>query len=248
MVKPYSSPRGKSRNAPATARKKTAESGKAKARPRKAPSGDAEKRILEAARKEFIAKGLDGARMQAVAASAGVNKALLHYYFRSKEKLYARVLEEILGAVWGELAGEFRARSPEAGLEPMLRTVVSTYVRTLAANPEFPLFVFRELSGGGERLREGLPELIRRFQEVPATMARVLREETEAGNILPIAPVHFFMNLMGMTVGTFLIMPVIRKLGPAYGISIDFDEAFMEERIQSITGTFLNGIRIRRAV
>src|SRR5690606_24556875 len=118
MVKPYSSPRGKSRNAPATARKKTAESGKAKARPRKAPSGDAEKRILEAARKEFIAKGLDGARMQAVAASAGVNKALLHYYFRSKEKLYARVLEEILGAVWGELAGEFRARSPEAGLEP----------------------------------------------------------------------------------------------------------------------------------
>src|SRR5690606_9132400 len=193
MVKPNSLPRGKNPKTQATARKKPAESGKTETHPRKMLTGDAEMRILVAARKEFIAKGLDGARMQAVAASAGVNKALLHYYFRSKEKLYGKVLEEILGAVWGKLAGEFRDRSPEAGLEPMLRTVVSTYVRTLAANPEFPLFIFRELAGGGDRLREGLPELIRRFQEVPATMARVLREETEAGNILPIAPVHFFM-------------------------------------------------------
>ncbi|HLP43493.1 MAG TPA: helix-turn-helix domain-containing protein, partial [Fibrobacteria bacterium] len=62
-----------------------------------------EKRILVAARKEFVAKGLDGARMQAIATSAGVNKALLHYYFRGKDRLYRTVLADTMRTVWNAL-------------------------------------------------------------------------------------------------------------------------------------------------
>lgn len=211
-----------------------------------APTGDTEKRILSAARKEFISKGLDGARMQAVATEAGVNKALLHYYYRSKEKLYAKVLEDTLGTVWGRLKEEFSKQDPDSGLEPLLHTVVSTYIRTLAANPEFPLFIFREMASGGSTFREGIPDLLHRFKDLPMTMARVLGEEVKAGKIKPIQPVHFFMNLMGMTVATFLIMPMIKKIGPAFGIEIPFDEAFLDDRIRTITDTMLNGIRIKR--
>ena len=208
--------------------------------------GDSEKRILAAARQEFIAKGLGGARMQAVATAAGVNKALLHYYYRSKENLYQKVLEDTIGAVWGSIAAEFRMRDPAQGLEPLLRTVVTTYVRVLAANPEFPLFMFRELAHASPALAAGLPAIARGFHDVPATLVKALQDEIRAGRIKPIAPIHFFMNLMGMTVSTFLMMPMIQRLGPGFGIHIAFDEAFLEARIQSITDTLLNGIRVKR--
>jgi TetR/AcrR family transcriptional regulator len=210
------------------------------------PPPDAEKRILAAARKEFIAKGLEGARMQAVATAAGVNKALLHYYFRSKERLYHKVLEDTVGTVWGAIGAEFRAQDPSQGLEPLLRTVIATYVRVLAANPEFPLFMFREMANGHPAFAEGLPALVRDFRNVPATLVQALQDEIRAGKVKPIAPVHFFMNLMGMTVATFLIMPMIRRLGPAFGIRIDFDRAFLDARIEAIADTLLNGIRAKR--
>lgn len=222
-----------------------------KPRPKAIPAvqvalGDTERRILAAARKEFIAKGLGGARMQAVATAAGVNKALLHYYYRSKENLYQKVLEDTLGTVWGAIGVEFRAQDSTRGLEPLLRTLVTTYVRVLAANPEFPLFMFRELANADPALAAGLPAIVKDFQHVPMTLIHALNDEIRAGRIKPVPPVHFFMNLMGMTVSTFLIMPMIQRLGPGFGIHMDFDPAFLEARIQSITDTLLNGIRVKR--
>jgi AcrR family transcriptional regulator len=248
MVKPHSLSKKSKKAAKPKAR--SAKAVKTPAAPPPAAAGsdkaDTEKRILAAARKEFIAKGLDGARMQSVATLAGVNKALVHYYFRSKENLYQKVIEDTIGTIWGKLAAEFRAQSPSGGLEPLLRTVVTTYIRTLAANPEFPLFMFREMASGGAGFREGIPELMRRFQDVPAGIVRALKEEEAAGKIKRTPPVHFFMNMMGMTVSTFLLMPMIQKLGPAFGVKLDFGEAFLEERIQSITDTLLHGIRLKR--
>jgi hypothetical protein len=73
-----------------------------------------------------------------------------------------------------------------------------------------------------------------------------LQAEVAAGKVKPVPPVHFFMNLMGMTVATFLIMPMVRRIGPAVGIRLEFDQAFLEQRIESIADTLLNGIRIKR--
>jgi TetR/AcrR family transcriptional regulator len=227
-------------------------------------SGETEKRILAAARREFIAKGKDGARMQVIAGEAGVNKALLHYYYRSKENLYQKVLEEILSTVWGRLQTEFRAlaqkqalaqaadRVPGAGgaagpsVEGFVTAFVSTYVRTLSANPDFPLFMFREIASGGSSFPFVLQELLRNFGDIPATLIKILQAEAKAGLIKPVHPVHFIMNMMGMTVATFLAMPMLQKLGPAVGLKLEFDDAFFEARIQSITDTLLNGIRIKR--
>lgn len=210
------------------------------------PEPDTEKRILAAARKEFIAKGLGGARMQAVAAEAGVNKALLHYYFRTKDNLYRKVLEDTIATVWGAIAADFRAQDPAKGLEPLLRTVVGTYVRVLAANPEFPLFMFRELANASPALAANLPGIASEFKHVPLTLVQALQEEIRAGRIKPVPPIHFFMNLMGMTVSTFLIMPMLQRVGPGFGIHVEFDQAFLDARVQSITDTLLNGIRTQR--
>ena len=106
-------------------------------------SGESERRILAAARKEFIVKGLEGARMQTIAAEAGVNKALLHYYYRSKDKLYRTVVLDILQNVWGRIGEQLQALGPGDGFEAMVRTLVSTYLKTLAANTEFTDFMLR---------------------------------------------------------------------------------------------------------
>ncbi len=184
--------------------------------------------------------------MQVIATEAGVNKALLHYYHRSKDKLYQKVLEDTIGTVWGKLQQEFRRQDPAKGLEPLVRTIVSTYIRTLRSNPDFPLFVFRAMSSEGQAVQAALQELVRNFKDVPATLIEALKEEIKAGKIKPVNPVHFLINLMGMTIATFLIMPLVQKLGPALGVRIDFDEEFQEERIRSITDTLFNGIRIKR--
>ncbi len=207
---------------------------------------ETEQRILTSARKEFIAKGLDGARMQVIATQAGVNKALLHYYYRSKDRLYRQVVEDTVATVWGKVRTEFQNQKSNQGLEPLLKSVVQTYIRTFAANPDFPLFMLREISTGGSAIQESLPQLLERFKEVPTTIARVLREEIKSGKIKSMHPIHFFINMMGMILSTFLVMPMVQKLGPTMGLKMAFDKNFLAERTLIITDTLLNGIRIRK--
>ena len=212
--------------------------------------GDTEHRILASARREFIAKGRDGARMQVIAQKAGVNKALLHYYYRSKEKLYEKVLEETLATLWGRLQIEFRALAENQangpGVEGIVHAFVSTYIRILSANKDFPLFVFREISEGGTSFPIVLQELLKNFRDVPITLMKALEAETKAGLIKPVHHIHFMMNMMGMTVITFLAMPMLQRLGPALGLKLELNDTFYQARIQSITDTLLNGIRIQR--
>jgi TetR/AcrR family transcriptional regulator len=204
-----------------------------------------EQKILDAARSEFIAKGIDGARMQVIAQRAAVNKALLHYYYRSKEKLYQTVLQDILQSVWGRIQAEFQERGKPDGLEPVLHTLVSSYIRTLSANPEFPLFIFREVASGGHAFQPLLTQTLAKFSEVPAAVFRALRSEIMAGRARPTHPAHFFMNVMGMCVITFLAKPMVEKFD-MLGITLNPGEKFLEERIQAITNMALHGVLIKR--
>lgn len=209
-------------------------------------AGDTEQRILAAARKEFIAKGLEGARMQAIALEAGVNKALLHYYHRSKDKLYRTVVSDILRSVWGRIGIQLQALGPEDGFEAMVRTLVSTYLRTLAANPEFPLFMLKEMTSGGAVFQSVLKEAGMPLGDIPARMAEALQAETRAGRIKPTSPMHFFINLMGMSVATFLTRPVMERMAPLLGAQVESGEAWLQQRIDSIVDLAMNGIRTRR--
>ena len=67
------------------------------------PDGDAERRILDAAHKVFIRRGTSGARMQEIADEAGVNKALLHYYFRNKSRLADAIFQRVAGGVFARI-------------------------------------------------------------------------------------------------------------------------------------------------
>ncbi|MGD2035123.1 MAG: helix-turn-helix domain-containing protein, partial [Bacteroidales bacterium] len=107
-----------------------------------------EKRIYEAARKVFLKKGLAGARMQEIADEAGINKALLHYYFRNKEKLFGGIFNEIVMELSVRLKGIFEMDMDVLG---KFKAFVNIYVDVLLKNRYLPLFVLNEINDNPDR-------------------------------------------------------------------------------------------------
>jgi AcrR family transcriptional regulator len=159
----------------------------------------AEKRILIAAVSEFAAKGFYGARTQSIAESAGANKALLHYYFRSKQKLYQMVIEHVFSDI---LTQVFKAWTGDGPLESRINRVVDAYIDAIAQNPGIVKIILREVVDGGIHLRKSFgpdnPIIIEGF--TPIDMLQQLGEEMRVD---PKEGLHIFINLVGMCVISF---------------------------------------------
>ncbi len=97
----------------------------------------AEQRILSAAKKVFINKGMTGARMQDIADAAGINKALLHYYFRSKEKLFETIFKE---AVQGFLPRVNQIFESNKTIFEKIEMFCKEYIDQIRKTPYLPIF------------------------------------------------------------------------------------------------------------
>ncbi len=102
-----------------------------------------EEKILLAARKIFIQKGMDGARMQEISDEAGINKALLHYYFRNKNKLFEAVFTDIFKTFFGKVGSGLMSDAP---IKEKIMLFTDTYIDTIAANPFVPQFIINEIN------------------------------------------------------------------------------------------------------
>ena len=205
-----------------------------------------EDKILRAARKVFTENGFAGARMQAIAREAGVNKALLHYYFRSKEKLYQAVLKQILTQVWETIRREMGAGEKAQGIEEIIHTVVSAYIRTLKGNPDFPCIMLHEISSGGKNIPVILSELFSTFGDIFSRIMAGVAKSMSEGRLKPMEPVHIVMNLVGMIISTFLAKPFMPAIyRRVFQKELIMDDAFYEERIRAVTETLCRGILIK---
>jgi TetR/AcrR family transcriptional regulator len=219
------------------------------ARPRAAslpaPVANAPERILEAARREFVAKGFAAARMQSIAKDAGVNHALLHYYFGSKEKLYEAALHEILATIWGGMRGELQALPAKCSFEELLRALLKAHARIITGHPNFLPFILREFLNEGRMPPGPLAEILSSFGEVPRRINQALLAEIKAGRIRPIPPVHFWMNMVGMAAGGFLASNILKRFGNGFppAANIEFSEKFFLERAEMIASILIQGLR-----
>ena len=102
-----------------------------------------EEKILEAAKQVFQIKGLAGARMQEIADVAGINKALLHYYFRTKEKLFTVIFRFALKELQPQVIGILNS---DLSLEDKIRAFVEKYLNIIKKNPSLPQFVINQLN------------------------------------------------------------------------------------------------------
>jgi len=168
-------------------------------------------RILQAATREFSANGLAGARTERIAEAAGVNKALLYYYFRSKETLYAAALE----AVAARMAGTNMSvlAQPCSPGERLLRTALNHFDR-IYSQPVFQTLLQQEMI----RLRKGetnaLSPLVEKlFKPMGERMLAVAEEGIRSSELIPVEPSQVIYAVFGPNVFYFLSAPMMRLIG-----------------------------------
>jgi AcrR family transcriptional regulator len=164
-----------------------------------------EEKILAAAKKVFVSKGMAGARMQDIANEAGINKALLHYYFRNKEKLFEVVFMEAAQKLFPKINSIFESDAP---LFEKIEHFCEEYITVMTENPYLPLFVLNEISKDSEIFIEKIWNK-QRFPR-PQKFLEQIEKEVKKGTIKKISPLHLLINLISMSIFPFVGKPMIQ--------------------------------------
>ena len=170
-------------------------------------------RILDAATREFSANGLAGARTERIAEVAAVNKALIYYYFRSKDSLYNAALESITGRMAATGLSVLNLEC-SAG-ERLLRSALNNFDR-IYSQPVFQNLIQQEMI----RLRKGQsnnvnPLIENLFKPLGDRMLAVVQEGIRSGELIPVEATQVTYSALGANVFYFLSAPMMRLIGAA---------------------------------
>lgn len=200
---------------------------------------DTEQKIMDAAKEVFQQKGMTGARMQEIADKAGINKALLHYYYRTKEKLFDKVFEIAFSI--------FIPRMQEIMLsdKPVFEKIeffIENYMDLLAKHPYIPIFVINELNRNPQILVNIFEKNIdikenKLFEKIDAQ----IQAEVQKGIIKPIDTRNLMMNVIGLIVFPIAARPLIQ------GIMFENDkkqyDVFLKQRKDFVKDFIINSIK-----
>ena len=203
---------------------------------------DTEQRILEAARTVFLRDGTAGARMQEIAREAGVNQALLHYYFRSKERLSAAVFQQVASRIFPALVQTLGANS---SLDEKIDALIGVYLDNLSANPFVPGYLISELHHHPQRVQQLLSIAI--GAEPQTVMLPLLKnlekqidEQVRAGAMRRIQPQHLVINIVSLCIFPFAARPM---LSFAFGLDDAAFARFISQRRKELPDFVRNALR-----
>ena len=194
----------------------------------------AEEKIIAAARKVFLSKGLAGARMQDIADEAGINKALLHYYFRSKDKLFEMIFMEAAQKLFPKINFIFESNMP---LFDKIEHFADEYISVMVENPYLPSFVLNEINREPvaffKKLNEkfGFPD--------PALFLKQIEREIKKGTIKRINPLQLLMNMLSMCIFPFMAKPMFQL---RMGLGETQFRDFMEQRKKEVPKFIIDSI------
>lgn len=203
------------------------------------PAQKREQAILEAAEREFLKKGFDGARTTSIAAAAGVTHAMLHYYFRTKEQLFERILDEKMRMMGQSVLAAFGdARLP---LPERLRNGIERHFDFIAANPDLPRFIVNEVFARPERY-EAMQRQIRSLLGVMLIdTQRALDEAADRGEIRRIDVRMLMLDIISLNVFVFIAYPILE---PLLGDLTADRERFFELRKAETVETVMRRLKI----
>ncbi len=203
-----------------------------------------EEQILNAAAEVIVEKGLAGTRMQEIADRAGINKTLLHYYFRSKENIYRTIVERVFSRFFSQIEA---AMTSDSSFPVALKRFIDGIFSVMAANPRVPLFMMQELSQGGKTVQDILTTTLgRNRMTLPQRLFALIKREQEAGHIGPVNPLQFMVTLLGSCIYYFAAEPVVVAVIQSIHPGIAFDrQQFIAERKEEIFNVLYYGIKIR---
>jgi TetR/AcrR family transcriptional regulator len=201
-----------------------------------------EQRILDAAHEVFVRRGTAGARMKEIADAAGVNQALLHYYFRSKDRLAQAVFQRAARQL---LPRVVELLSSDAPIEEKVEQVIRTELEHLARTPFLPGYLIGELNHDPDRASQliqaitGL-ETARLAPPVLRRLERQIDERVRAGAMRPIAAEQFIINLISLCIFPFAARPMLMAL---LGLDDKGFQRLIARRKRELTAFFLNALR-----
>ncbi|MCI7728584.1 MAG: TetR/AcrR family transcriptional regulator [Bacteroidales bacterium] len=200
-----------------------------------------EQKILKVAEQLFMDKGFDATSTTDIAKEVGCNQALIHYYFRTKEKLFQQIFykkfEDVLITLSNPLFENIT-------LNEKITLGVTTYFDTLKENPKLPYLIINELLTKPERrdfIHDSLVNNPKRLSFY-RNFCNLINSEIEKGNIRKINPIDLIINIISLTAFTFITLPIIDQF-----LLIDNDSAsqnnYIEHRKEEIISLIINGIK-----
>jgi TetR/AcrR family transcriptional regulator len=166
--------------------------------------------IVEAAVREFSREGMAGARTDAIARAAKVNKALLYYYFKDKDALYGAVLDQVFS---GLIACVGEVLSRDLPPREKLLAYAGAHFDYIASHPLYPRIVQGEMMGAGRGRSTHLERIVKKyFRPLFGRVAEVLREGQASGDFRAVDPLQFVPSMIAIIVFYFNSAPVMRVM------------------------------------
>jgi AcrR family transcriptional regulator len=201
-----------------------------------------EETIFNAAKDEFIEKGFDGTRMQEIAKRAGINKALLHYYYRTKEKLFDAIFEKVFKAF---MPSVFEVMQSDAPLFYKIEIFISSYLKLIYENPHIPSFILHELNRNPERLTGLFGSVMGMVRDRGFdSLSETIRKEIKEGKIVPIEPEQLITNIIAMCIFPVIARPIVQ--GVMFKNDKDLYDKFLQTRAKEVTKFVINSISVRK--
>jgi AcrR family transcriptional regulator len=190
-----------------------------------------EEKILDAAKEVFMKYGLYGARMQDIADTAGINKALLHYYFRNKEKLFDKIFENALSRFFEQ--SQIFENSDQPVKERIFH-YVSNVIDFYAEYPQMSMFIIKEIGNNPDLFRQ---KVMAAKKNKSLRIITTLEEAIKRGEICKIDTAMFMINLQSLCSFPFLASPIFKHSLKSYGKDWNID--FSPEKLKQTVYTFI---------
>lgn len=184
-----------------------------------------EERILEAAVQEFMTKGYAGARTTAIAEAAGVTHAMLHYYFRTKDKLLDRIIESKIGTLRDIMLASLG--DPTIPLFDKIKSTIENHQDFIAANPELPRFMINEVLNRPDRMPKVIERLKHHTPLVVQSLQRQIDEYADRGLCRRVDAGMLMLDIVSLNIFPFSAKPMVNAL---LGGMMENSQAFVEAR------------------
>lgn len=198
-----------------------------------------EERILEAAVAEFMLKGYAGARTAAIAEAAGVTHAMLHYYFRTKEKLFDKIIESKIGTLRDIMLSSLG--DPDTPLFDKIRTAIDNHQDFIAANPNLPRFMINEVLSRPEKMPLVIRQLKNHTPLVVESLQRQIDDCAAEGLCRRVDAGMLMLDIVSLNIFPFIANPMVNAL---LGSLMKDREAFIEARKKENEETIMRKLRL----
>ena len=199
-----------------------------------------EKIILEAAEEEFLLKGFAGARTTSIAEKAGVNHAMLHYYFNTKEQLFEQVMAEKMALFRDSVTSVFE-QSDMPVLE-QIKEAMSRHFDFVRQNPLLPRFIINEISVRPEYIESIKSKCLPIAGNVFGKLQQSLDAASACGEICQINALTLMLDIVSLNLFVFIAHPIVAQMQPVLGDLDAFYEARKQENINVIVKRLKNDI------